>query len=96
MNRRTPFRWLRRAVPCHVAAERLQEYLDGELDSLSARRVKRHLRMCRRCGLEHEVYAEIKQYLGHRSGTPDPAALDRLRAFGRELVEHGSSDAASG
>lgn len=96
MNHRTPFRWLRPAVPCHVAAERLQEYLDGELDVVSARRVKRHLRMCRRCGLEYEVYAQIKRYLAGRRGTPDPAVVDRLRAFGQELVAHGPSSPAGG
>jgi predicted anti-sigma-YlaC factor YlaD len=95
MNRRTPFEWLRPAMPCHVVAERLQEYLDRELDDLSARRIKRHLRACRRCGLELDVCAEIKQFLADRGESPDPAALDRLRAFGQELVEHGPPGPAS-
>lgn len=66
-----------------------------ELDDLSARRIKRHLRACRRCGLELDVCAEIKQFLADRGESPDPAALDRLRAFGQELVEHGPPGPAS-
>lgn len=89
MKRRSPFRWFRPAAPCHVVAERLQEYLDHELDDVIAKRIARHLRACRRCGLEREVYAEIKRLLADRADAPDPAALDRLRAFGQELAEHG-------
>lgn len=89
MNRRNPLQWLRRSAPCHVVAARLQEYLDHEIDDLTARRIRRHLKACRRCGLESEVYTEIKRALAGRAVVTDPGALDRLRAFGRELVEHG-------
>lgn len=63
----------------------LQYYLDGETDEVTARRVAAHLESCRRCGLNASVYREIRGALARRE-TPDPEALDRLRAFGTSLL----------
>ena len=85
--------WVRmRGTPdvasCREVARALQSYLDGEVDELTARRVGRHLERCRRCGLEAQTYAEIKQALSRRGpGVVDPAAVERLRAFGDQLLD---------
>lgn len=63
----------------------LQAFLDEEVDERAAGRVAAHLEMCRRCGLEADVYREIKASLA-RSTSPVPeVALWRLRRFGEEL-----------
>jgi len=43
--------------------------------------------------LELDVYAE--QFLADRGEALDPATLDRLRASGQELIEHGPPGPAS-
>lgn len=83
-----------RPARCMQAARRIQSYLDGELDDLSARRIAAHLRTCRRCGLNAATYTRIKHALA-RSGTrPPPDAVDRLRAFTHHLLSQ-SPDAAN-
>lgn len=37
------------AISCSEAAEKVYEYLDGELDSERAREVRCHVEQCRRC-----------------------------------------------
>lgn len=76
---------------CHEVARVLQSFLDGQVDDLTARRVARHLESCRRCGLEAETYTRIKNTLARRGGV-DPEAVERLRAFGAQLVESGPDD----
>lgn len=74
---------------CREIGHALQTYLDGELDELAARRITRHLELCRRCGMEAETYAEIKAAFGRRRATTvDPDAVARLREFGQRLIEH--------
>lgn len=79
--------WRREELSCREVGKVLQSYLDGELDELRARRVARHLEMCRRCGMAAETYAEIKQTLRRSAGSPPQDAIDRLRAFGEQLAE---------
>jgi anti-sigma factor RsiW len=82
------FGWRRREeLSCREVGKILQTYLDGELDELRARRVARHLEMCRRCGMAAETYAEIKQILRRSAGSPPQDAIARLRAFGQQLAE---------
>ena len=72
---------------CVEVARQLQAYLDHEVDEVAARRIARHLEICRRCGLEASTYTEIKSALG-RQGEPVPdGALERLRCFGNNLIE---------
>ena len=71
---------------CVATMRVLQTYLDGALDEVAAQRVADHLEDCRRCGLEAEVYAEIKTALGEQDRTVDPRAIERLRHFGEQLV----------
>ncbi|MGQ0743717.1 MAG: zf-HC2 domain-containing protein [Acidimicrobiales bacterium] len=80
-------RWpLRLGLRCEEVMGRLNRYLDGELSSLSARRVSRHLARCRRCGHEAEALAAIKAALARQGcGDLDPQVLVRLQEFARHL-----------
>ena len=72
---------------CREAGRLLQSYRDGRLDQRAARRVARHLDLCRRCGMEAATYAEIKAALSRRdTAKVDAAAVERLRAFGSALA----------
>ncbi len=89
--------WRRHRAPADVASCRevgrvLQSYLDGHVDDLTARRVARHLEMCRRCGMEAQTYTEIKAALARRGPEVDPEAVRRLRTFGAELLEREPDD----
>lgn len=75
-------------------AQILQSYLDGHVDDLTARRVRRHLEHCRRCGLEADAYEAIKDALARRGHGVDPQSLERLRAFGQRLADEGDEDEA--
>lgn len=83
---RVPWRG-REELRCRDVGKVLQSYLDGELDEVLARRVTRHLEMCRRCGMSAETYVAIKEALRRSTGSPPQDALDRLRAFGEQLAE---------
>ena len=87
-------RWRAPEATCAEVAQVLQTYLDGQLDDLSARRVRRHLEKCRRCGLEFETYEAIKEAIARRAERIDPDALDRLRKFGERLAENGPDESA--
>ena len=79
--------WRRDELRCKEVGRVLQSYLDGELDELLARRVARHLEVCRRCGMSAETYAEIKRALRRSAGSLPEDAVGRLRAFGEQLAE---------
>jgi anti-sigma factor RsiW len=86
-----------RPINCRQVGKRLQRYLDGEIDDLTARRIMHHLEDCRRCGLEAAEYAAIKASLAQRDGVADEAVA-RLREFGERLVREGppSDDESTG
>jgi len=83
-----------REATCAEVAQVLQSYLDGHVDDLTARRVRRHLEHCRRCGLEAETYQAIKDSLGRRDHDLDAQSLERLRAFGQRLADQGEAGEA--
>jgi predicted anti-sigma-YlaC factor YlaD len=70
----------------------LQRYLDGETDELVTAKVAEHLEDCRRCGLEAEVYREIKASLARQAPTLPETTLARLRRFGERLATDGAPD----
>jgi len=76
---------------CMATMRVLQSYLDGALDEVAARRVAEHLEDCRRCGLEAEVYREIKAALGGPNRGVDRLAIARLRRFGEQLARGDAS-----
>ncbi|MPY93715.1 MAG: zf-HC2 domain-containing protein [Acidimicrobiia bacterium] len=84
---------------CIQVGRRLQRFLDGEVDDLTARRILHHLEDCRRCGLEVAAYTAIKASLARRRGDAPGDALVRLRLFGEQLLREGpppEADAAGG
>lgn len=72
----------------------MQSYIDGEMDEITARRLAWHLEICRECGLEVEIYIEIKKTIARRHGAISAAALLRLVEFGRHLTEEPPSPAS--
>ena len=82
-----PLRTMSSRVECLRTMHVLQRYLDGAVDDASAQRVAAHLEHCRRCGLEAEVYGEIKASLARRERPVDPDAVERLRRFGERLAQ---------
>lgn len=82
-------------ISCRKVGKVLQQFLDGELDEITGEQVEAHLEMCRRCGMEADVYREIKSALA-RSGAEVPSdALVRLRSFGEELARGSAGEAGS-
>lgn len=78
----------RRADRCLQVADLLQRYLDGELEPLAATAVRRHLRMCRRCGLEVRTYRLLKDAVSTRGASQahlDPGAVAELQRFAANL-----------
>jgi anti-sigma factor RsiW len=74
---------------CMQVGRRLQRYLDGDIDDLTARRIRRHLEDCRRCGMKAATYTEIKASLARRGKDLPDDTVTRLRAFGERLVREG-------
>jgi anti-sigma factor RsiW len=76
-----------RPVDCRRVGAWLQAYLDGEIDDLRSRAVSRHLRDCRRCGMEAETYRELKASL-QRGASPvtETESIERLRRFAEQLA----------
>ena len=74
---------------CMQVGRRLQRYLDGDVDDLTARRIRRHLEDCRRCGMKAATYTEIRASLARRGRDVPGDAVTRLRAFGERLVHDG-------
>jgi len=79
-----------RPMNCMQVGRRLQRYLDGEVDDLTARRIMGHLEDCRRCGMEVTAYSEIKASLARRGSAVPDDAVSRLRAFGERLLREGA------
>lgn len=94
MSRFAMFPISHRMMTCRRVGEKLQAYLDGEVDDLTTRRIAHHLEACRRCGMELEVYTEIKASLRRRGGRVEADAVERLRSFGQQLTS--AADAESG
>ncbi len=74
---------------CMQVGHRLQRYLDGDVDDLTARFIMLHLEDCRRCGMEAATYTEIKASLARRGEELPDDAVARLRSFGERLIEEG-------
>lgn len=75
---------------CHEVGRVLQTYLDDELDQADVKKVASHLEHCRRCGMEADTYARIKESLARvaRQGVihpEDKLSIERLRHFADTL-----------
>lgn len=71
---------------CDEVMEQLQSYLDGEVDTETARKVASHLDKCTDCNTESAVYKNIKASLASSAEPVDPQVLASLRAFSDRLV----------
>jgi anti-sigma factor RsiW len=80
-----------RPMHCDQVAQLLQHYLDGHVDADRARRIAAHLDDCRRCGFEAETYERIKATLAAQREPLPQEAVERLQAFGDQLVRGDSS-----
>jgi predicted anti-sigma-YlaC factor YlaD len=78
-----------RPLTCREVGKLLQRYLDGDTDDQTTARVAEHLEDCRRCGLEAEIYREIKASLARQAPTLPETTLTRLRRFGDQLATEG-------
>jgi anti-sigma factor RsiW len=85
-----------RPLTCREVGRLLQRYLDGDTDGHVTARVAEHLEDCRRCGLEAEIYREIKASLVRRAPILPETTLARLRDFGDRLATGGTPDHQSG
>ena len=75
---------------CREVGRILQTYLDGELDQSKAAKVTAHLEHCRRCGMEADTFARIRDSLARvgRDGLiypEDQLSIERLRRFADSL-----------
>lgn len=81
--------WLgrrRTEVNCREVGRVLQSYLDNDVEEDFAEKIAAHLEACKDCGLEVETYQRIKSSLASKMPEVDPAAIERLRAFGDSLT----------
>lgn len=85
-----------RSMTCREVGKVLQHYLDGNIDERAAHEIDKHLDECRRCGLESEVYREIKESLARRAPSLPETTLRRLRRFGEQLVVEEANDGDEG
>lgn len=75
----------RRDRSCRRVAHLLQSFLDEEVDLSTVMRIEDHLEQCRRCGMEADVYWEIKEALARSTPAVPELTLRRLHHFGEEL-----------
>ena len=78
-----------RPLTCREVGKLLQRYLDGEADEHATAKVAEHLEDCRRCGLEADIYREIKASLARQADVLPETTLARLRRFGERLATEG-------
>ena len=66
---------------CDVALAELYEFLDGELNDESRRRIEQHLRDCSPCLEAFDFEAEVRRLLANRCRDQCPDALrQRIQA----------------
>ncbi|WP_051399862.1 anti-sigma factor family protein [Haloechinothrix halophila] len=70
---------------CWQVMRVIQAYLDDETDSRIAEEVADHLEDCRRCGLEYETYAAIKESVA-RHERPPHEVVRQIRNFWKDLL----------
>ncbi len=73
---------------CREVGQALQNYLDGQVEGITVRRIARHLELCRRCGMDAATYQQIKDGLRRSSGGLDRSTVSRLRDFAGDLSRH--------
>ena len=83
-----------REYDCKQVGRLLQRYLDDQLNESLRKKVSAHLMMCKDCGLEKETFELLKAALANHQVVLHPDAVDRLRAFSIDIVDHAEHDLA--
>ena len=73
-------------ITCREVGLRIQSYLDGELGPEWMERISAHLDVCEHCGIEADVFRQIKADLAAQAPATDDAALERLRQFSQNIA----------
>jgi mycothiol system anti-sigma-R factor len=72
---------------CEDLAERIERFLDGELDAVEARELGTHLEDCLRCTQDRELRARLRELVREGCAERAPAQLvDRVRARLHEVA----------
>lgn len=74
-------------ITCREAAERVYEYLDGELDPERAEEVHEHIRVCQRCWPYFDFERLFLRHIRDKGRRPEPSRelKERLRRILREV-----------
>ena len=81
------------SLSCAEVAALLHQFLDDESDEVTAGRVAAHLDDCARCGVEADVYRDIKAALARRRTPLPDVSVRRLRQFGERIAAGDVPDA---
>lgn len=87
MIRRSRFRRAQSPANCREVGQAIQGFIDCEVETDFATKIAEHLEDCKRCGLEAEVYTQIKTSLEERRSPVDEHVVARLRDFGSSLSD---------
>ena len=73
---------------CRQTAARIQEIVDGEVESAKAAKIlERHLDACGHCHDEADAIRSLKEAIARVGCDADPELVDRLRALARKLCQ---------
>jgi len=76
---------------CEDLADRIERFLDGELDAAAARELDAHLEDCLPCTSERDIRARLRELVREGCVERAPADLvDRVRARLVDLGEQGA------
>jgi len=84
--------WLGRVMPspggidCRSVMAQLYEYIDGELDEETVKRIRRHLELCKRCYPRYNFERAFLHFLSDRGRISAPPEL-RREIFAKLLDE---------
>ena len=73
-------------VDCRGVMEQLYEYIDGELDDEMVERIRRHLKLCKRCYPRYDFERAFLHFLSDHGRASAPPEL-RRRIFASLLEE---------
>lgn len=80
------------SIGCTRTLRKLQSFLDGDLDEVTAEKILRHIAACERCGLRAEAYSAVKAALARRREAAEAGEIgpmvERLRTFAGDLVSN--------
>lgn len=86
--------WLEKAMPppggidCRDVMEKLYEYIDGELDEQTVKKIRRHLKLCKKCYPRYDFERAFLAFLKEHGRLKAPPEL-RRSIFARLLEEDG-------